>query len=298
MTSTPAPAPALAPAPPARQPYLVAPYLYVGPKYKDQAAASGHDTFTLAFITGFRGGKAVWDSGMAPDPAWCASRKVILSFGGAGAHTNELAGSITDVDDLAKAYLSIAKAFKCTTLDFDVEGTSIRDGKAIDRRNAALARLQKTDPTIRVNYTLPVMPSGLDGAGLAVMKSAKKHSVAVGVCNLMTMDWGIRERNMGAACIKAATSTRKQLVDAGMSSVKVGVTPMIGTNDTPGEVLSLKDAVQVRDFCAATPWVGLVAYWSLNRDNGKVVSSKAAFEQSGVVQKPHEFLGIFKAGNK
>lgn len=269
-------------------PPVVSPYLYVGDSYQRLAAASGTDTFTLAFVTGFRGGKAVWDGGVAPDPAWCASHKVCVSIGGAGSTTGELAGSIRDVSALASAYASIATTYHATSLDFDVEGASANNLASIARRNEALAILQRTHST-KITYTLAVMPSGLDSTGLAILKDAKAHGVKVSAVRVMAMDYGCNTKDMGAAAIKSGTSTRRQLDALGMHDTAVGITPMIGTNDTEHEVFSLKDAKVVAGWTG-----GPLGFWSLNRDNGTAVNAKANDGHSGVVQKPFEFLNILR----
>ncbi len=56
----------------------------------------------------------------------------------------------------------------------------------------------------------------------------------------MAMDYGGCGIDMGQAAIQAAQSTRSQLSSLGISA-KVGVTPMIGTNDVVCEVFSTSD---------------------------------------------------------
>lgn len=276
----------------------VAPYVYVTDSFKGLVAGSGHDSFTVAFITGYRNGKAVWDAGVEPDKALLRTFKnCILSFGGAGSTTNELAGSIRDVNKLADAYMGIMAAYGATTLDFDVEGSSASQTESIDRRNRALSHVQNVRPSTVVNYTLAVMPFGLDATALNILKSAQKYRVKVNLVNLMVMDYGQRIKDMGKAAIDAANSVRKQLDSMGLRDVGIGLTPMIGSNDTADEVFTQEDARQVRAFADQTPWLRLLGFWSLNRDNGSKVSTKANDSYSGVRQTPFEFTKILASSS-
>ena len=276
-------------------PFQTCPYLYVNSNYKKLIEESAHKSFTLAFITGYRNGKATWDCGVTPDAGLVKKLgHCILSFGGASAKTNELAGAITDVKKLAEAYTDIMREYGCDELDFDVEGSSIKQPEALERRNRALAAIQKALPATKINFTLPCMPFGLEKDGLALLKNAKQCGVRVNLVNIMAMDYGQRVKDMGKAAIDAANATRKQLQGLGLADTLVGITPMIGVNDTAGEVFTLQDAAEVRAFADKTPWVGLLAFWSLNRDNGSgATDPRASMTHSGIEQKPYKFTRIF-----
>jgi len=275
--------------------FPTSPYLYVSPNYQSVAKASGHTAFTLAFVTGYSNNEAVWDGGLAPDPAWCAdpSKHITISFGGAGSNTNELAGMMKDATALADAYVHIAKTYHAAALDFDVEGGSVNDRAAIDRRNAALVLVQQKLPNIKVSYTLSVMPRGLDPTGVAILKSAKAHGVRVDCVCVMAMDYGCHTKDMGAAAIAATQATYAQLHTVGYESARVGIIPMIGVNDTVPETFTLKDAATVKAFASKSPWVGTLGFWSLNRDNGSRADPKPSDGHSGVVQTPFAFLRAF-----
>lgn len=271
-------------------PLCISPYLYVDDRHRALAAESGHDCFTLAFVTGYAHGKAVWDAGVAPCAGFAKGlKRVTVSFGGAGSKTNELAGAIKDVRALAKAYEDVARTYGAAELDFDVEGGSLGDHAAIARRNAALALLPAD---IALSYTLPVMPSGLDAASVALLRDAAKRGVRVGTVRVMAMDYGTHTRDMAAAAVQAAKAAYRQVQAAGLARARIGIIPMIGVNDTAGERFTLRDAMALREFAAATPWVSTLSYWSLNRDRGARVSATASDAESGVVQAPFEFLHV------
>jgi len=70
----------------------------------------------------------------------------------------------------------------------------------------------------------------------------------------MTMDYGSSGTEMGTAAEQASTASEKQLESVfGVSNAwsRLGITPMIGPNDTPGETFTLADANTVRSFAAS-----------------------------------------------
>ena len=203
-----------------------------------------------------------------------------ISFGGASG--TELALAITDVDVLATAYRKVIDAYDATWLDFDIEGAPTADHASIDRRNAAIAKIQASHPGLKIDYTLAVMPTGLDATGLNILVNAKKHGVVVNAVNLMAMDYSSEKIDMGDAAISAAKATKTQL-DARGISASIGLTPMIGVNDT-GEVFTMADATKVVNFATSQPWISFLSFWALGRDNPK---------QSGIAQKPWDFTTAF-----
>ena len=255
--------------------------------------------FVLAFLLS-KGGQLAWNGTDAlssqkalADSIRKRGGRVILSFGGASG--TELANDVSSVDELANKYAQAAKEYQCTWLDFDIEGAAVEYRDVNTRRNKALAKVQKMMPDVYVSYTLAVMPTGMLDSAVTLLKDAKAQGVRVGCVNLMTMDYGDSfGGDMGGYAISAAKSARDQLVKLGMSSTKVGITPMIGKNDNGPRPFDLSNAKAVVDFAKATPWVGLVSYWSLGRDNGKKSTLNAS---SMITQTDYAFAQIF-AGYK
>ena len=76
---------------------------------------------------------------------------------------------------------------------------------------------------------------------------------------------------MGAYAVGSAQAVQKQLasiypIDATAQLwAMVGVTPMIGQNDTSNEVFTLSDAGQLAQF-AARAGIGRLSMWSVTRD--------------------------------
>jgi hypothetical protein len=161
---------------------------------------------------------------------------------------------------------------------------------------------------VRVSFTLPVMPTGLDANGLRVLRAAIDNGVDVGTVNVMAMDYYDPSLNvaghMGDLAIQAATSLRDQLAqlyparsDARLWQM-VGVTPMIGINDNPAEIFTVADAAKLVAF-ANQKHLGRLAIWSANRDvacpGPRTYTENTC---SGTAQTPWQFsttLGGFPA---
>ncbi|MGI8665787.1 MAG: carbohydrate-binding protein, partial [Jatrophihabitans sp.] len=106
--------------------------------------------------------------------------------------------------------------------------------------------------------------------------------------------------NMGGAATSAATALVSQLgsIFTGKTSAQlwamVGITPMIGQNDSQGEIFSLNDAQTVLSFANAHGITEL-SFWSAGRDNGGCPGqSYASPSCSGLSQAQWQFTTTFK----
>lgn len=266
-------------------------------------SASGAKTFTLAFIV----------SGSGCMPAWGGSalvsgdtkivgevRKlreaggdVIIAFGGYDG--TDLGQSCDSISSLQAAYQAVIDKYKANILDFDVEHTAIEEPVSIDRRSQALKALAAANPGLQINYTLPATPAGLTDPSVNVLKSAVKHGTPVAVVNLMTMDYGaaVPMGAMGPNAVAAASGAMCQLKSLGLNA-RVGITPMIGVNDTPGETFTLDDAQVVLNYALGNSnTVALLAFWSVGRDNGSCFGTVSPY-CSGIPQKDWDFSRIFQ----
>ena len=122
--------------------------------------------------------------------------------------------------------------------------------------------LQAANPNLRVSYTLAVDRGGLPSAQQNLLRNAQSNGARVDVVNVMAMDYGACYSDMGQAAIDSASATRNNLASMGLSA-SVGVTPMIGVNDTTCEVFSVANASQ------------LVNYAQANRHAGQGISATA-----------------------
>jgi len=266
-------------------------------------ASSGIRIFTLAFIVSGNGCVPAWggtrpvatDAAMTADIASLreAGGDVIIAFGGYDG--TDLGQACNDRGSLQAAYQAVIDKYKAKCLDFDVEHTAIEDPVSIDRRSQVLKALAAANPGLQINYTLPATPAGLTDRSVNVIKSAVKYGTPVAVVNLMTMDYGkpVPLGAMGPNAVGAASGALCQLKSLGLNA-RVGITPMIGINDTPGETFTLDDARVVVNYALANSnSIALLAFWSVGRDNGSCSPTVSPL-CSGVTQKEWEFTRIFQ----
>jgi hypothetical protein len=283
------------------------------------SAASGIKTFTLAFIVSEGSCEPAWGGvipvgsasdyvGAAIDAFRQAGGQVIISFGGEAG--TELAESCTSASSLEAAYQDVVDTYGVYNLDFDIEGAAVGDSASVNMRSTALAMLQHNEAAlghqVKISLTLPVLPTGFPAAEMAVVTSAVEAGVQLSVVNPMTMDYGgavSDPTQMGTYAIEAAQAVEQQLAAAYSSATPaqlwamVGITPLIGQNDTSGEIFTLADAQQVADFAAATG-VGRLSMWSVTRDQqcsqGTIDYDSPSC--SGILQGTWAFSHVFEAG--
>ena len=99
---------------------------------------------------------------------------------------------------------------------------------------------------------------------------------------------------MGTYAIQAANNTYWQAQSAGLTSSRIGVTPMIGKNDVESEVFQLADAAQLVAWAKQTSWMRELAFWSVGRDNWDGTSYVSP-TSSSIPQQPFDFTKAFKA---
>jgi hypothetical protein len=313
--------PSTTPPPPAAGSYAFAPYVDTGQR-QDLGAiaeAAGAKYVTAAFVLSGGGCAAVWNGSV--DATFTSNLKAgladlraaggdaIVSFG--GANGTEPAQACSDVPSLKAAYKSVIDGYGLTHVDFDIEGGATTDTASIDRRSQALAQLQSEyaaqGRNLVVSLTLPVLPQGLTQDGVDIVSSAAKNGLKLGVVNLMAMDYGewaapSPDGKMGQYADQSAQSTHDQLktIYPSLSDAQlwamIGITPMIGVNDTQGETFTVADAQVVAAF-ANQHRIGRVAMWSLTRDRqcGQGASAWADATCSSVLQSPYAFSHAFEA---
>ncbi|MEV4316422.1 chitinase [Actinocrispum sp. NPDC049592] len=287
----------------------VAPYVDMGewptPVLSTMASRGGVKSFTLGFVTAF-GCKASWMGAYDPRAGWqkaeiakvrAAGGDVKVSFGGAsGIELAQMCGTVTS---LANEYDAVVKAYSLKDIDLDIEGAAVADPVSITRRSQALAVVAGRNPGLKISLTLPVMPDGLDANGLTVVKAAKAANVPLDMVNVMAMDYYEGRADQGAKAIAAAKATQKQLKSLyGLSDAaawkKVGVTPMLGVNDSGDEIFYQKDARALVAF-AQSVHLGMLSYWEQGRDANACTGDLAVC--NNIPQQPYEFAKIFSAYN-
>lgn len=285
----------------------VAPYVDMpgpNPAALDSAITAGGLTdFTAAFVIG-RKCTPVWDDNSPVATATAINDRIaaaraegaepIVSFGGQAG--KDLARSCNDEQKVVAGYQAVIDQLDVTRVDFDVEGVAIKNPPSLARRFAAIKALEAANPGLTVSVTLPVGPSGLLKTGVKFLQQAQTLGVRIDLVNIMAMDYG-DARDMGAAAVGAAQGTLAQMRKVWPASTyaNLGVTPMIGVNDTAVEVFSAKNAKTLVKF-AQKNRLGRLAFWSINRDRKCATTGGPAHDDcSGVAQNAGAFAKAFAA---
>jgi hypothetical protein len=287
------------------------------------SAASGARYLTLAFLQTAQAGSctAYWNgSTSTPISATAAGSfgadiaaiqraggNVIPSFGGYTADTTgtELADSCTSVGAIAKVYESLITTYHVPRIDLDVEATSLTDTAAIQRRNQAIAETEAWAAAhgqhIEFSYTLPVLPTGLPAAELAVLQNAAAEHAKISVVNIMTFDYYLgTTENMLTDAESAATAVEGQLaalypgVPAAALWHDIGVTQMPGIDDYGAPETFPASQAPAFEHWAASKGLGEISIWALQRDNGNCPGTKGATSCSGVAQPTWYFSHTFE----
>jgi len=283
---------------------VFAPYLesWRGTSLVGVENATGQKFFTMAFILAGSGCTATWNGSQTMSQGYYLSDinslralggDVAFSFGGASG--TELGDKCTTVASLQAAYQSVITEYNLTWFDFDIEGTAITNSADIDLRNKAITGLEAANPGIKVSYTLGVLPTGLPTAQLNLLLNAKANGTRVDVVNIMAMDYGRQTQgDMAQFAIQATQATESELVSNGISA-SVGITPMIGQNDTGGEIFTLANANTLVAWAQSTSYVTELSFWAVERDNGGCPGkTRASGTCSGLTQNTYDFTNIFK----
>lgn len=289
---------------------IFSPYTEVGASLRAINQDTGQKFFTLAFMLG-EGCQASWDGlvplsraesgfpGLASDIQFIRSQggDVKISFGGGDGQ--ELAILCDNPGSLQAQYQAVISQYHLTYMDFDIEGGQEGNEPVYDRRNIALAALQKANPGLAISFTLPASPNGLEGSSIGLLKNAVSHGVNISLVNIMTMDYESPGLEMGQAAIGGANGLHNQLKDIFPAKSDselwsmVGITPMIGQNDSAGEIFTLNDASTLLAF-AETNHIGELSMWAIGRDNGNCAgSSKTTDTCSGIAQSSFAFSQVF-----
>ena len=288
-------------------PKVFAPYAFIPKGYINISncfAETGQRYYTLAFIISDHEGYPAWTGNRdlrvstkyyADQIAEIRARggDVLISFGGADGP--ELALNTPKFRELQKKYQSVIDAYRLTWMDFDIEGKALKNVEANHRRDKTLVRLQRKNPGLKISFTLPVNPTGMEPESLVMLRDAKAQGLKIESVDIMTMDYGksiSHGKKMGDLAVAAAMASHRQTTEID-PSIKIGICPMIGQNDEKSEIFTLDDAHEVMNFASQTSWVRSVAFWSSNRDRPKG-PGKGGNHSSGIDQKQWDFTKIFE----
>ena len=254
-----------------------APYLQIaGSDAGDMAAdmsASGDEYYSLAFLTPESGCTPEWEDNGDAMSAFTsqvsaiqqAGGNVIPSFGGESG--GELAQTCTSVSSLEAAYAKVVSTYHVTRLDFDIEGSVLDDTASNNRRDQALAELQAADPSVQIDFTVPVDPTGMESDATSMLKGAVNAGVNVNLVNIMTMDFGDGQNPLADAESAANASVPQLESIFGVSSTQawnmLGLTPIAGQNDDD-ENFTQSDATTLESF-AASKGVQELSFWEVDQ---------------------------------
>ena len=295
--------------------HVFAPYVDTGlsnTTLTSVAAAYGTKFFTLAFVDG---AGCKWS--LPNEAGWhtqlhdlhAEGGDAAASFGGYTTDTNgtDLGNTCSSAAAMATQVEAVVNTVGVKHLDFDIESNELTNTADITRTAQALALVRSwgsaNGKPLVISYTIPALPSGLTSAGTGLLSISKSKGFTPDIVNIMTMDYGTSGTEMGTAADKALDATAGQVASAfGISSTaafaKLGNTPMIGQNDSPGEIFTLADAATVRSH-ATSKGIKLVSFWAEGRDNGGCAGQTSASSTcSGLSQSSGAFTKAFQSFTK
>jgi chitinase len=273
------------------------------------AADYGTKYFELAFVNG---GGCQWS---LPDESGWQSQisalqaeggDVSVSFGGytVDSDATDLGAQCSSASAMAAQVENVVTTLNVTHLDFDIESNEQTDTGDLNLTAQALAQVDSwgssTGRSLNISYTIPVLPSGFTSEGLGVIQAAANNGFRPNVVNIMSMDYGTSGTEMGSAANQALSAAAGQVasvfgISASSATAMMGNTPMIGQNDSPGEIFTLADASTVESY-AAQQGIAMLSFWSEGRDNGGCPGQTSASSTcSGLSQNSGAFTQAFQA---
>ena len=267
----------------------------------------GDKYFTLAFVNGSGCQWSMYNASTYQSEVnnlRSMGGDAIISFGGwtADSGDTDLGAACGSSSAAATQIENVVTYFNATRIDFDIESNALSNHNDVDITNGALADVRSwasaNGRSLSISYTIPVLTSGLTSDGQYVLTNGQSHGFKPDVVNIMAMDYGTSGTEMGTAAEQALDSTAGQVASIyGISSssayAMMGLTPMIGQNDSSGEIFTLSDASNVESY-AASKGIALLSFWSEGRDNGGCPGQTTASSTcSGVSQSTGQFTTTF-----
>jgi hypothetical protein len=273
------------------------------------AADYGTQFFTLAFANGSScqwslPNQSGWQSQVSALQA--EGGDVSISFGGYTVDTNgtDLGAQCSSAAAMAAQVENVVTTFNVSHLDFDIESNEQYNSSDLALTAQALAQVRSwasaNGKQLTISYTIPVLPTGFTSTGESILTTALANGFTPNIVNIMTMDYGTSGTEMGAAANQALDAAASQLesiygISSSAAYAMLGNTPMIGQNDTSGEILTLADATTVESH-AAQQGIAWLSFWAEGRDNdGCPGSTTASSTCSGISQSNGAFTAAFQS---
>ena len=231
---------------------------------------------TLAFATGTCGSEtwggvsgAAWAAENVPQ-LHAANLNYVISTGGAD-------GTFScDSTAAMEAFIATYASPNLVGIDFDIEGgqTELEIQGLVD----AAAGAQSQYPNLQFSFTLATLGAsdgsygGVNSLGNEVVEAVLGSSLKKYVINLMTMDYGSASSSV-CVVVSGSCEMAQSAIQAvenlehtyGIPASKIGVTPMIGMNDTSTETFTIADVDTLTAYAVDNGLAGL-HFWSLDRD--------------------------------
>jgi hypothetical protein len=293
------------------------------PSITATAKASGARFMTIAFLQskGTKSCAVDWNGAASQPLAYYTAdiaslRKlggdVIPSFGGSSAdtfgshdHGTEIADSCMSVQKIAAVYEQVVQTLRVTRLDMDVESNAETYAAGINRRDEAIAIVQRWAAQhgirLQIQFTLPVEPYGLGAAGLSVLRNAIADGVRVYSVNIMVFDYYLPHEgvmNMSRTAITCANAVHAELarlyprLSSGQIWRMEAMTMLPGISDFgKDETTTVHDARVMMAF-EQEMHMNLLSIWAIQRDNEGPRSCLGQADSntcSGIKQAPWAF---------
>ncbi|GLQ46634.1 chitinase [Dyella lipolytica] len=261
---------------------------------------------TLAFATGACGSES-WGgvtssqfiSGNISALSSAGLKYVVSTGGQAGVFTCSSASAF-------ESFIASYNTAQMVGVDFDIEGGQTQAD--ITQLVADVAAAQSVYPNLRFSFTLATLGAsdgsfgGVNSLGAEVVQAIQASSPALKnyTVNLMVMDFGGTSAancvvvsgacEMGQSAIQAVKNLEHTY---GIPASHIELTPMIGQNDSPGEITTIADVDTITSYATANGLAGL-HFWSLDRDTPCAAGSASAtcnsYPTAGVLAYTNEFL--------
>ncbi|KAJ3310223.1 hypothetical protein HDV04_005162 [Boothiomyces sp. JEL0838] len=221
----------------------------------------------------------------------------ILSFGGytADQQKTDISMVVPKDADVYNIYKDAVSQSRAKAVDFDLEYTYKGNERTTERVMNVIKQLKAENPKLYVSVTVKVVASGLSPDSSSILAVAAKLKAPIDVVNIMTFDYGKENLNgttLDNVIINSASGTYQQLYNMGFTQTSLGMTNMIGKQDD-GNTFSLDYAKSVLSWAKTTPYVSLLSFWALGRD--QFDSNHNGLQNSTLItQKPFDFTKIFK----
>ncbi|MBC7444553.1 MAG: hypothetical protein H7273_03650 [Polaromonas sp.] len=231
--------------------------------------------------------------------------RLLLSFGGDDGVLAEIA--CRDENQLFSMMEKLMEDSGSRRFDFDIEGPQLLNTEATARRARVLARLQAKYPDLFVSFSLPGWLRGFNPPAIDLLNTTQAAGVRIDMVNVMSQSFGLENlrtmvvpSTVGQASVMTFQAAANQMASIFQNKTQpqlyamMGITPMIGKNDD-GSTFTLDDARTIADF-AKSNGVGLISYWSFQRDRAQATSGLNDLNSfSGVAQSDFQFHSIFKS---